>query len=153
MATRVAEMTQTTELTQTTRTSSGARFTCQVTAILLMAAGWGWNSGNFVQPANTTWGAIADILHVIPLVILLPLSVRFVSAAVAQTRSRGAVAGITAVAIFGILACTMFVVLGATNPDPNSVGVHTFEDWMPVIVMNSGTLLWLGTLLTARRHS
>lgn len=146
------QMTEATVTAAATRTS-GARFTCQVAAILLMAAGWGWNCGNFVQPANTTWGATADILHVLPLALLLPLSLRFIGAAVAQAHSRGAVAGVTALAVFGIVACTVFVVLGATNSDPNSVGVHTFEDWMPVIVMNAGTLLWLATLLVGRRRS
>ena len=153
MATQISDIHTTTQGTATATPAAGARFTSQVAAIFLMAAGWGWNCGNFVQPANTTWGAIADILHVIPLALLLPLSLRFIGAAVARTRARGAVVGITALAVFGIVACAIFVVLGATNPDPNSVGVHNFEDWMPVIVMNAGTLLWLGTLLTARRHS
>ncbi len=45
----------------------------------------------------------------------------------------------------------VFIILGATNPDPNSVGVHTFEDTMPVIVLNLGTLLWFAILLFGRR--
>ncbi len=153
MATRITDTAQTMQGTETAQKSGEARFTYQAAAIFLMAAGWGWNCGNFVQPANTLWGAVADILHVLPLAILLPLSLRFLSAAVAKTRSRGAVVGITALAVFGIVTCAIFVALGMANPDPNSVGVHNFEDWMPVIVMNAGTLLWLGTLLTRGRRA
>jgi hypothetical protein len=129
---------------------SGTAASALFTAIFFMAAGWGWNAGNFVQPANTTWGAWADTLHVVPLAILLPLSLRFMSALRAGNLSRGARNGITGLAIFGILGCSVMVALGIINPDPNSVGVHTFEDWMPVIVQNVGNLLWLGTLMLTR---
>jgi hypothetical protein len=44
----------------------------------------------------------------------------------------------------------VLIVLGVTNPDPNSVGVHTLEDWFPVVILNTGTLLWLATLILAR---
>ncbi len=74
-----------TQMTHTNRTI----FNCQLASVLLMAAGFGWIDGNFVQPVATSWGAIADILHF----------------------------------------------------------VHTFEDTMPVIVLNLGTLLWFAILL------
>jgi len=126
------------------------RSTAQVAALFLTMTGWGWTAGNFVQPANTSWGAVADIIHVIPLAILLPLSLRYIAAGAAGTLAWGARSGITALAAYGIIGCTVMVVLGLTNPDPNSVGVHTFEDWMPAIVLYAGTLLWLATLLLGR---
>jgi hypothetical protein len=126
-----------------------------VAGIILMAAGLGWICGNFVQPVAYWFGVVADILHVLPLAALLLLSLRFfrTSGTFPQTvmPSKGARMGISIVAIFSILACVAFVILGAVNPDPNSVGVHTFEDWMPVIVLNAGTLLWLSTLLPLHR--
>jgi hypothetical protein len=122
-------------------------FNCQVAAILLMAAGFGWINGNFVQPFFTSWGMFADLLHLAPFVALLLLSLSLFSAFAEGKRARGARNGITIVAAIGILACLVFIILGASNPDPNSVGVHTFEDTMPVIVLNAGTLLWLSTLL------
>ncbi len=131
------------------RTAS-ATFTVRVAALFLMMTGWGWNAGNFVQPANTSWGATADLLHVVPLAILLPLSLVFIGRAMAGTDARGIRYGISGLAVFAIVSCSVMIVLGLTNPDPNSVGVHTFEDWMPVIVLNAGTLLWLGTQVTAR---
>ena len=119
----------------------------QLTAVLLMAAGFGWINGNFVQPFFTSWGMFADLLHLAPFIALLLLSLPFFSAFVEGTRARGARTGISIVAAFGILTCLVFIILGASNPDPNSVGVHTFEDTMPVIVLNAGTLLWFAALL------
>jgi hypothetical protein len=147
MATRMTEKTDTASAAQT----AGAISRSQFAAIFLMAAGWGWIAGNFVQPANTTWGAIADIIHVIPLAALLLFGLRFVGAAAAGVVARGARNGITVVVAYGIIGCAVMIVLGLTNPNPNSVGVHTFEDWMPVIVLNAGTLLWLATLFMVRR--
>jgi hypothetical protein len=146
MATRMREKTDTTHAPQ----AAGAISRGQSAAIFVMAAGWGWTAGNFVQPANTTWGAFADIIHVIPLAALLLFGLRFVGAAAAGVVSRGARNGITVLVAYGIIGCAVMIVLGIANPDPNSVGVHTFEDWMPVIVLNAGTLLWLATLFTVR---
>jgi phosphoglycerol transferase MdoB-like AlkP superfamily enzyme len=126
-------------------------FNSQLASVLLMSAGLGWICGNFVQPVATPWGAIADILHLLPFIALLPLGLSFFSEYITGKRASGARIGISIVAAFGILACVVFIILGATNPDPNSVGVHTFEDTMPVIVLNLGTLLWYATLLFGRR--
>lgn len=127
----------------------------QIAAIVLMAAGWGWISGNFVQPVTYTFGIIADILHVLPLVALLLLSMAFFRTSDTLpgtvTTSKGARMGISIIALFSILALVAFIILGAINPDPNSVGVHSFEDWMPVIVLGAGTLLWLVALVPLRR--
>ena len=153
MATQVRQVTQTTgmrDVAGASRTVS-ATFAAQVAAIFLMAAGWGWTAGNFVQPANTSWGAVADIIHVIPLAALLLCALPYLAAAAAGRVSRGVRNGITAVAVYGIAGCAVMITLGLVNPDPNSVGVHTFEDWMPVIVLNAGTLLWLVSLLV--RHA
>jgi len=45
------------------------------------------------------------------------------------------------------------IILGATNPDPNSVGVHSPGDWMVVIAITAGALLWFATLLVERAQS
>jgi hypothetical protein len=47
----------------------------------------------------------------------------------------------------------VFVLLGMINPDRNSVDVHTIEDWLPVIVLNVGTFLWLSNLVQTRREA
>lgn len=151
-------MTQMTQMTQPTR-SMHARVGVsdrQVAGIILMAAGWGWISGNFVDPFFPFFfGGLIDVIHFLPVVALLLLTIRFVRLSGIQVQAgagaSGARTGISLVAVFSILACAVFVVLGAINPDPNSLGVHTLEDCLPVIVLNAGTLLWLSTLVPLRR--
>src|SRR5258706_11107252 len=139
-------------MTQMTYTNH-ALYNRHVASTLLMAAGWGWICGNFVQPVATSWGAIVDALHLLPFVALLLLSMSFFRAVTEGKRAKGSRIGISIVAVFSILACMVFIILGAINPDPNSVGVHTFEDAMPVIVLVAGTLLWFSTLLPFRRSA
>ena len=57
---------------------------------------------------------------------------------------------LTALAVFGNI---VMIILGATNPDPNSVGVHSPGDWMVVIAITAGALLWFATLLVERTQS
>lgn len=128
----------------------------QVAAVILMASGWGWISGNFVDPfLPFFFGGFIDLVHFVPAAVLLLLSMRYFRASGVEVResagSGGASVrtGISVVAVFSILACAVFVLLGLTNPDPNSLGVHTIEDWLPVIVLNAGTFLWLSTLVRA----
>lgn len=132
----------------TTRVNGVSRL--QVAALFFMAAGWGWNSGNFVQPTNVGYGIIADVLHPIPMLLIIAFGVSYIGAALAGGSSRGARIAITILALFGIVGCAVMVILGQVNLDPNSVGVHTPEDWMPVITMNIGTFAWLASLLFRR---
>jgi hypothetical protein len=136
-----------TPMTSTNRT----HINYQLASVLLMAAGFGWINGNFVQPVATSWGAIADTLHFIPFVALLLLSLSYFGALIEGRRANGSRLGISIVAALGILSCVVFIILGATNPDPNSIGVHNFEDTMPVIVLNLGTLPWFALPLFGRR--
>lgn len=150
-----------TQTTQQTAHSMRARSDAsdrQVAAVILMAAGWGWISGNFVDPfLPFFFGGLIDLVHFVPAAVLLLLSMRYFRASGIEVResagSGGARTGIDVVAVFSILACAVFVLLGMINPDPNSLGVHTIEDWLPVIVLNAGTFLWLSTLVRARRKA
>ena len=47
----------------------------------------------------------------------------------------------------------VMIILGATNPDPNSVGVHSPGDWIVAIVIFASALLWFATLLVERVQS
>lgn len=130
----------------------------QVAAVVLMAAGWGWISGNFADPfLPFFFGWLIDLVHFVPAAVLLLLSMRYFLAPGIEVResagSGGARTGISVVAVFSILACAVFVLLGMINPDPNSLGVHTIEDLLPVIVLNAGTFLWLSTLVRTSRDA
>jgi hypothetical protein len=144
-------------MTQMTRsTSAGSGVTDrQVAGIILMAAGWGWISGNFVDPFFPFFfGGLIDVIHFLPVVLLLLLTIRFVRMSGIQVQAGAGASsthtGISLVAVFSIIACAVFVLLGVINSDPSSLGVHTLEDLLPVIVLNTGTLLWLSTLVPLR---
>jgi hypothetical protein len=50
----------------------------QVAAVILMAAGWGWISGNFVDPfLPFFFGWLIDLVHFVPAAILLLLSMHY----------------------------------------------------------------------------
>lgn len=125
----------------------------QIAAILLLFAGWGWSGGNFT-PSDAPF--INPLLHCIPLVLLMIFSLpllhmRGISEG-AESNTRWAITGITVLAVVGVIGTTIMVILGASNPDPNSVGVKTLEDWFPTVMMYAGNFLWLGILLVSRRH-
>lgn len=157
MATQMSYRMETDGTTETAPTATRGRAASEfstpaLVAVLLMVTGWGWNNGQFVQPVATSYGPIADGLHLVPVVALLVLGVAYVRGIMAGKSVHGAIVGLTIVAITSIIGCAVMTILGLTNPDPNSVGVHTIEDAMPAIVLTLGSLLWLIALLT-RRHA
>jgi hypothetical protein len=125
----------------------------QITAILLMFTGWGWSGGNFT-PSDAPF--INPLLHCLPPVLLLCLSLPILRMnGVSQGResnAKWAIVGISLFAVVGLAGATAMVILGASNSDPNAVGVKTLEDWFPTAMMYAGNLLWLGTTLFARLH-
>lgn len=121
--------------------------------ILLLLAGWGWDNGQFVQPVQSSWGPLADGLHFIPVMALILLAVGYVRGILAGKSVRGALIGVSIVAVVTTVGCIVMTILGMTNPDPNSVGVHTLEDALPAIVMNLGSLVWFVSLLTRRSRA
>jgi hypothetical protein len=129
-------------------------FARQVAAIVLLAGGAGWDAGQFVQPFfGSFFGGFIDIVHFLPALVLLVVSPSFLYASATGARANAARNWITGVAIFMFTTIAAFAVLGVVNPDPNSVGLHTFEDALPAIVMAIGSGLWVATLIAPRRAS
>lgn len=135
-------------------TISRAITTAQVAAIMIMSAGIGWLNGNFVQPVDTSYGPFIDAVHFLPFVLLLIFGLRYLQPALARgaaaTQRTAARNWITGIAIVLLLLTTIFVILGMVFPDPSAVGVHNFEDWMPVIVIDVGALLWIEELVRVK---
>lgn len=127
-------------------------FKLQVVAILVLTAGWGWSAGNFT-PAGAPF--LNPLLHCIPIVLLLVLGLQFFRAPAdlqrAGSHTRGAIVGISIFAALTIIGCIVMIALGASNPDPNAVGVKTLEDWFPTAINLAGSFLWLATLIPALR--
>ena len=126
-------------------------FKLQTTAIILLTAGWGWAGGNFTA-GLPLWNML---LHCIPILLLLAISLQIFrirgTQHDAESDARGSMIGMSIFAIVSIIGAIVLVVLGATNPDPNSVGVHNLWDWFPTIIIIGSSLLWLTTLIPVRR--
>ena len=125
----------------------------QITAIILMTAGSGWSGGNFTQ-GLPLWNML---LHCIPIALLLAMSLLIFRVQGtyqgAESSPRGAILVVSILAVLGFIASVVLVVLGVTSPDPNSVGVHSPGDWMVVIAIMAGVVLWFATLLVERAQS
>ncbi len=141
----------TTTITNTTRNTI---VKTQLAALLIFVAGGGWNAGNFAQPSEPLWAdALTDFLHALPVILLVIFGLYYFGAAL-SARQRGAAAlvgprwaaiGISVIAVIVIIGCVVLTILGVTNPDPNSVGVHNLDDSIPAVLQVAGGLLWLVT--------
>ena len=60
---------------------------------------------------------------------------------------------ISVLSALAVVGNIVLIIMGATNPDPNSVGVHSAGDWMVVIAIMAGVVLWFATLLVERVKS
>jgi hypothetical protein len=119
-----------------------------VAAMVVMAAGWGWVDGNFV-PNDARYLPNA-LIHCIPIVLMIVLSLRLWHASNGRP-STGAGTGVSIFAGASLLATVALIILGMTNSDPNSVGVHNLADWFPALLLGVGSLLWLTSLLQIGR--
>jgi hypothetical protein len=116
-------------------------FKWRVVAFLFLVAGWGWSSGNFGSPLDPsfTLGLVSFLIHAIPMALLLLFGFNFLTGPVDQRWGR---VGITSMAAVLFMASVILVVYGFLNTDPNSVSVHSLQDWIPTIITNIGTILW-----------
>jgi len=137
-----------------TTTTRNTLFKTQLAALLIMVAGGGWNAGNFAQPSEPLWlDALTDLLHALPVILVVIFGLYYFGAAFdarqrgadALTSPRWAAIGISVIAVIVLTACLVLTILGVTNPNPNSVGVHNLDDAIPTILQVVGGLLWLVT--------
>ena len=136
-------------------------FKHQTAAILVMMAGWGWIAGNFAAPFDPFWiGAVTTLGHGLPIVLLLVSGVQFLSAQEGASResprSHWGQVTITMLAILAIVGATVLSLIGASNANPNAVGIKTIDDSIPAILLVIGSFWWLATLLVSanrgRKH-
>ncbi len=125
-------------------------FSRKVAAILIMAIGWGWIDGNFIPDNPGYW--FNALLHCIPLAILLALGLRFFRFT-GQELPGQRNTGLTIFAVISLISLGVMILLGASNPDPNAVGVKTLPDWFPTVLLALGSLTWLTTLLPGSQRN
>lgn len=136
-----------------TNTSNPA-FKLQVAAFIIFCIGQGWNGATF-SPVDDVPNTFAHLTPV--LLLLLLFGIQFFTAHDADLRGVATAhwgqIGITVLAVITIIADTVLIYIGQTNPDPDSVGVHDFSDWVPATMTLLGAFLWLGGQIAARGQS
>jgi len=124
----------------------------QTLAILVLIFADGCDVGQFSLSSFDVWsigGIINVLLHALAGFLIMGFGIQFFYSP-QRLAPRIWVSILSALAVVGNI---VMIILGATNPDPNSVGVHSPGDWMVVIAITAGALLWFATLLVERAQS
>jgi hypothetical protein len=124
----------------------------QTLAILLLIFADGCDVGQFSLSSFDVWsigGIINVLLHALPGFLFMGFGIMFFYSP-QRLAPRIWVSVLSAIAVAGNI---VMIIMGATNTDPNSIGVHSAGDWMVVIAITSGALLWFATLLVERAQS
>lgn len=127
-------------------TSASTLHKVQTLAILALIFADGCDVGQFSLSSFDVWslgGMINVLLHTLAGFILMWCGIQLFFSP-QRLASRIWVSVLSALAVVGNV---VMIILGATNPDPNSVGVHSPGDWVVVIAIMAGVLLWFATLL------
>jgi len=124
----------------------------QTLAIRVLIFADGCDVGQFSLSSFDAWsigGIINVLLHALAGFIFIGFGIQLFYSP-QSLAPRIWVSVLSAIAVVGNI---VMIILGATNPDPNSVGVHSPGDWMVVIAITAGALLWFATLLVERAQS
>ena len=124
----------------------------QVLAILILIFADGCDVGQFSLSSFDAWsigGIINVLLHALAGFIIMGFGLQFFYA----PQRLAARIWISAISVIATIGNIVMIILGATNPDPNSVGVHSPGDWMVVIAIMIGVVLWFATLLVERAQT
>ena len=124
----------------------------QTLAILLLIFADGCDVGQFSLSSFDVWsigGLINVLLHALAGFLFMGFGITFFYSP-QRLAPRIWISVLSAIAVVGNI---VMIIMGATNPDPNSVGVHSPGDWMVVIAIMAGVVLWFATLLVERVQS
>ena len=124
----------------------------QTLAILLLIFADGCDVGQFSLSSFDVWsigGLINVLLHALPGLLFMGFGITFFYSP-QRLAPRIWVSVLSAIAVAGNI---VMIIIGATNPDLNSVGVHSPGDWMVVIAITAGAMVWFATLLVERAQS
>ena len=124
----------------------------QTLAVLLLIFADGCDVGQFSLSSFDTWsvgGIINILLHALPGFIIMWFGIQFFY----SPQRLAPRIWISVLSVLATIGNIVMIILGVTNPDPNSVGVHSAGDWMVVIAIMAGVVLWFATLLVERFQS
>jgi len=128
-----------------------AIFKTRCTAIILIAAGYGWAGGHYI-PSDSNVLAYLFQFIIIGVLLLLGINYFIQSVIEGQKRTRAA-RGLSIFSVFSFLINILNIVHGAFNKDPHSFGSHnTFSDLVPIVILLLGAGLWIVTIMPFRRN-
>ncbi len=133
-------------------TSASTLHKFQTLAILVLIFADGCDVGQFSLSSFNVLnagGVISVLLHALTGFIFMGFGIQFFYSSW-RLAPRIWISVISALAVVGNI---VMIIIGATNPDPNSVGVHSPGDWTVVIAIAAGVLLWFATLLVEHAQS
>ena len=133
-------------------TSTSTLHKFQTLAILLLIFADGCDVGQFSLSSFDTWsigGIINVLLHALPGFIFMWVGIQFFYSP-QRLAPRIWVCVLSVLAVAGNI---VMIIMGATNPDPNSIGVHSPGDWIVVIAIMAGVLIWFATLVVERAQT
>jgi len=130
-------------------------FKLRITAILLIAAGYGWAGGHFI-PADSPF--YAYIFQGVIITILLVLSVGFFSSVKIEGRDRSharwAINGLTIFAALTLIINIANIIRGMHNTAADHFGSHnTPADLVPIGMIIMGDILWLASFISANKKA
>src|SRR6266516_2425748 len=110
-------------------TSTSTLHKFQTLAILVLIFADGCDVGQFSLSSFDVWsigGVINVLLHALAGFLIMGFGIQFFYSP-QRLAPRIWVSILSALAVVGNI---VMIIMGATNPDPNSVGVHSPGDWM-----------------------
>ena len=130
-----------------------SKFTIRVWALLLLAAGYGWAGGHFI-PADAP--ILAYAFQFVMLLLLFIFAAGFLKATTSFStgiaRARRNIIALTVYAVLTLLINAANIVRGSLQGGP--YGSHnTFTDLVPIIMIMTGDILWLLTLIRKREKA
>ena len=114
-------------------------------SIILLAAGYGWAGGHYI-PGDSS--IISYLFQFIVLGLLLLMGITYLSQGInGPIKSTWSIKGLSIFSVLSLLINILNIVHGAYNNDVHSFGSHnSLADLIPIIIIISGTILWLITL-------
>ncbi|MGI8950173.1 MAG: hypothetical protein ACR2FN_01175 [Chitinophagaceae bacterium] len=119
----------------------------RVTAIFMLAAGYGWAGGHFI-PSDSSM--VAYLFQVVVLSVLLIFSLSFftISYQTGHSKSNRAIIGLNIFTTLSFLMNIGNIIQGTMKNNTDSFGSHnTFADLVPISILIAGNLIWLITAL------
>ena len=132
-----------------------AIFKLQITALLLIAAGYGWAGGRFI-PADSPF--YAYVFQGVIMTILIVLSTGFLSSLKIEgdvrMPKRWAITGLTIFAALTLIINIANIIHGMYNTAADHFGSHnTPADLVPISIIIAGDILWLLSRITSNKKA